>query len=121
MGGEKGNQEHWYEAMARLFTPEQPKLGLGAFASDFLQAEPLNKGRRCIEQRPIQTSTQLNDDLDRPGIGQVYRLERCFRCPGADQTGWISQCGPSSTMVGRTCGPGLQPADLLNFTTLRKP
>jgi predicted transposase YbfD/YdcC len=74
----KENQERLYQDIERLFTPDKPKPGLGKITTDFQLAEQVNKGHGRIEKRCIQTSAMLNDYLDWPGVGQVYRLERCF-------------------------------------------
>jgi predicted transposase YbfD/YdcC len=74
----KENQERLYQDIERLFTPDQPKPGFGKITTDFLQAETVNKGHGRIEKRCIQTSAMLNDYVDWPGLGQVYRLERSF-------------------------------------------
>lgn len=40
------------------------------------QATTLDKGHGRREQRTIETTTWLNDYLDWPGVGQVFRLTR---------------------------------------------
>lgn len=74
----KENQERLYPDIERLFTPDKPKPGFGKITTDFRQAETVNKGHGRIEKRQIQTSAMLNDYVDWPGLGQVYRLERRF-------------------------------------------
>jgi len=74
----KENQERLYQDIERLFAPDKPKPGFGKIANDFLSAEKVNCGHGRIEKRCIQTSAMLNDYVDWPGIGQVYRLERTF-------------------------------------------
>ncbi len=74
----KENQERLYRDIERLFAPDKPKPGFGRTTTDFLQAETVNKGHGRIEKRQIQTSAMLNDDLDWPGLKQVYRMERHF-------------------------------------------
>jgi predicted transposase YbfD/YdcC len=74
----KENQERLYQDIERLFIPTKPKPGFGTISTDFLQAETVNKGHGRIEKRQIQTSAMLNDYVNWPGLGQVYRLERCF-------------------------------------------
>lgn len=74
----KENQERLYQDIERLFASEKPKPGFGKISTDFLQAETVNKGHGRIEKRQIQTSAMLNDYVDWPGLGQVYRLERRF-------------------------------------------
>jgi len=74
----KENQERLYQDIERLFAPDTPKPGFGKISTDFLQAEMVNKGHGRMEKRQIQTSAMLNDYVDWPGLGQVYRLERRF-------------------------------------------
>jgi predicted transposase YbfD/YdcC len=74
----KENQERLYQAIQRLFAPDQPKPGFGKIETDFQVAKQVSYGHGRIEIRTIQTSEILNDYLDWPGVGQVYRLERKF-------------------------------------------
>lgn len=74
----KENQPKLYEDIQRLFAPDQPKPGFGKITTDFLSASKVNLGHGRLEKRSIQTSAMLNDYLDWPGLGQVYRLERKF-------------------------------------------
>ncbi|MFH1905885.1 MAG: ISAs1 family transposase, partial [Chloroflexota bacterium] len=61
-----------------MFASDQPKPGFGKIQTDFQCAQTVNCGHGRIEVRSIQTSEMLNDYLDWPGVGQVYRLERKF-------------------------------------------
>jgi len=74
----KENQAQMYQAIQCLFAPDQPKPGFGKIATDFQTAKQVSSGHGRIEIRTIQTSEMLNDYLDWPGLGQVYRLERKF-------------------------------------------
>jgi predicted transposase YbfD/YdcC len=74
----KENQERLYQDIERLFAPDKPKPGFGKIATDFQQAKTVNCGHGRIEKRIIQTSAMLNEYVDWPGLGQVYRLERTF-------------------------------------------
>lgn len=74
----KENQPRLYAAIQRLFAPDPPKPGFGAVQTDFLSAKTTNYGHGRLEKRTIQTSSLLNDYVDWPGVGQVYRLERHF-------------------------------------------
>ena len=67
-----------YEDIQRLFAPDQPKPGFGKIQTDFQVLTKINYGHGRLEKRTIQTSAMLNDYLDWPGLGQVYRLERKF-------------------------------------------
>jgi predicted transposase YbfD/YdcC len=75
----KDNQPQLYQAIERLFTPQTPRPGFGKTPDDFLTASTLNLGHGRIEKRTIQTSALLNEYLDWPSVGQVYRLERHFQ------------------------------------------
>lgn len=74
----KANQPQVYQDIERLFAPQQPIPGFGQIATDFQQARTINRGHGRLEVRTIQTSAMLNDYLDWPSVGQVYRLERKF-------------------------------------------
>lgn len=74
----KDNQERLRQDIQQLFTPDQPKPGFGQTKTDFETARQVSYGHGRIEIRSIQTSEMLNEYLDWPGIGQVYRLERQF-------------------------------------------
>jgi predicted transposase YbfD/YdcC len=62
----KDNQPSLHDAIRLIFQHRG--------APDFSEPPTLDHGR--IEQRAIWTSTDLNDDLDFPGIGQVFVIER---------------------------------------------
>lgn len=74
----KENQPRLYEDIQRLFASDNPKPGFGKVKTDFLSAHKTNYGHGRLEKRTIQTSAMLNDYLDWPEVGQVYRLEREF-------------------------------------------
>lgn len=74
----KTNQPRLHEDIQRLFAPDNPKPGFGKISTDFQSAVKVNYGHGRLERRTIQTSAMLNDYLDWPGVGQVYRLERKF-------------------------------------------
>jgi len=74
----KNNQQRLHDDIRHLFEPEQPKPGFGKLQTDFETARQVNYGHGRIEIRTIQTSEMLNEYLDWPGVGQVYRLERQF-------------------------------------------
>lgn len=74
----KANQPQVYQDIERLFAPQQPLPGFGQIATDFQTVKTTNRGHGRLEVRTIQTSEMLNDYLDWPNVGQVYRLERKF-------------------------------------------
>jgi predicted transposase YbfD/YdcC len=72
----KDNQPNTREAIERLFAPERPRPGFGCPAMDFLSAKTTEKQAGRIEERTLTTSSLLNDYLDWPHLGQVFKLER---------------------------------------------
>jgi predicted transposase YbfD/YdcC len=74
----KENQLHLYQAIQHLFAPDTPKPGFGKIAIDFQTSKQVSYAHGRIEIRTLQTSEMLNDYVDWPGLGQVYRLERKF-------------------------------------------
>ena len=75
----KENQPRLYQAIEALFAPQTPLPGFGKIPDDFLTAQTVNLGHGRIEKRTLQTSALLNEYLDWPHVGQVYRLERHFQ------------------------------------------
>jgi predicted transposase YbfD/YdcC len=74
----KANQPQLSQAIERLFAPQAPLPGCGQIATDFQMAKTTNRGHGPLEVRTIQTSEMLNDYLEWPSVGQVYRRERKF-------------------------------------------
>lgn len=74
----KANQPQTCQAIEHLFAPQQPIPGFGQIATDFQTAQTTNRSHGRLEVRTIQTSEMLNDYLDWPSVGQVYRLQRKF-------------------------------------------
>jgi predicted transposase YbfD/YdcC len=74
----KENQSRLCQNIQQLFTPEHPKPGFGKITTDFSAATQVSKGHGRLEIRTIPTSEMLNNYVDWPGLGQVYRLERQF-------------------------------------------
>jgi len=72
----KDNQANTREAIERLFAPEQPRPGFGCPPMDFRSAKTTEKQAGRIEERTLTTSSLLNDYLDWPFLGQVFKLER---------------------------------------------
>ena len=75
----KGNQARTLWAIQKLFVHEACNLKNGApLSKDIHTAETVNKGHGRREKRTIWTSTELNDYLKWPGVGQVFRIERAI-------------------------------------------
>jgi predicted transposase YbfD/YdcC len=73
----KGNQPRTAWAIEKLFAQEVWQLKQGMPLSQHCQrASAVQKGHGRVEKRTILVSSELNEYLDWPGIGQVFRLER---------------------------------------------
>jgi predicted transposase YbfD/YdcC len=76
----KDNQANTRKAIEQLFAPEQPRPGFGCPAMDFPGAKTTEKQAGRLEERTLTVSSLLNDYLDWPYLGQVFKLERRFTC-----------------------------------------
>lgn len=77
----KDNQPETRQAIELLFSPEQPPIpGSGRPPKDFRSAKTVEKQAGRLEERQITLSSWLNDYLDWPHLGQVFKLERRFTC-----------------------------------------
>ena len=74
----KDNQPNTRQAIEQLFAPQKPTPGHGCPPMDFRTAKTTNKSRGRLEERTITVSNLLNDYLDWPYLGQVFKLERRF-------------------------------------------
>lgn len=72
----KDNQANTRQAIEQLFAPEKSVPGLGCPAMDFESAQTTEKQAGRIETRQITVSSLLNDYLDWPYLGQVFKLVR---------------------------------------------
>lgn len=73
----KGNQARTEWAIQRLFMPEICNLKQGArLSKNCRMVSEALKGHGRIEKRTILVSADLNECLDWPSVGQVFRLER---------------------------------------------
>jgi predicted transposase YbfD/YdcC len=74
----KDNQAKTRQAIEQLFAPEKPVAGLGCPPMDFQSSQTIEKQAGRVEERRITVSSLLNDYLDWPHLGQVFKLERRF-------------------------------------------
>lgn len=74
----KDNQANTRQAIEQLFAPEKSLPGLGCPRMDFRSAKTVEKQAGRLEERTITVSSLLNDYLDWPHLGQVFKLERRF-------------------------------------------
>jgi predicted transposase YbfD/YdcC len=74
----KENQPATRQAVEQLFAPAPPIPGWNNPPTDFRTARTTNKAHGRLEERTLTASSLLNDYLDWPGLGQVFKLERRF-------------------------------------------
>jgi predicted transposase YbfD/YdcC len=74
----KDNQANTRKAIEQLFAPEKSVPGLGCPPMDFQSDQTVEKQAGRVEERRITVSSLLNDYLDWPYLGQVFKLERRF-------------------------------------------
>jgi predicted transposase YbfD/YdcC len=74
----KDNQPLTRQAVEQLFAPAPAIPGWRQPPTDFQTARTANKAHGRLEERSLTTSSLLNDYLDWPGLGQVFKLERRF-------------------------------------------
>jgi predicted transposase YbfD/YdcC len=73
----KENQRQLHQDLHDWFDLKVDLLpGMGCPPKDFQSATAVTKGHGRIETRTLTTSSQLNDFLDWPFLGQVFKLER---------------------------------------------
>jgi predicted transposase YbfD/YdcC len=72
----KDNHPTMRRAIADLFMPTRITPGHGAVRLPETTTQTLSSGHGRIEQRYLTVSSQLNDYLDWPHLGQVFRLQR---------------------------------------------
>lgn len=93
----KDNQPATRQAIELIFSPEPPPIpGSGCPPKDFRCAKTIDKQAGRLEERKITTSSLLNDYLDWPYLGQVFRLERRFTCLATGEVSCEVQYGLTS-------------------------
>jgi predicted transposase YbfD/YdcC len=74
----KDNQPATRQAVEQLFAPAPPAPGWNNPPTDFRTAHTTSKAHGRLEERTLTASSLLNDYLDWPALGQVFKLERRF-------------------------------------------
>ena len=72
----KGNQANLLQSMADVFVPAPVTAGHSRHLLPETDVETITAGHGRIEYRYLTLSSQLNDYLDWPHVGQVFRLQR---------------------------------------------
>jgi predicted transposase YbfD/YdcC len=76
----KANQAKLQETIAQVFMPPPMSAGHSWTPLPEGQAQTVSAGHGRIESRYLTVSSQLNDYLDWPHLGQVFRLQRVTHC-----------------------------------------
>lgn len=92
----KDNQANTRQAIEQLFAPEKPVPGLGCPPMDFQSAQTVEKQAGRVEERRITVSSLLNEYLDWPYLGQVFKIERRFTIPATGEVETEIQYGLTS-------------------------
>jgi predicted transposase YbfD/YdcC len=95
----KDNQPKTREAIELLFAPEKAIPGVGNPAMDFQSATTTEKQAGRIEERTITVSSMVNDYLDWPYLGQVFKLERRFTYQATGKVEYEVQYGLTNLQV----------------------
>jgi hypothetical protein len=75
----KDNQPILHNVIAELFVPASVSAGHNVIRLPEEQAQTVTTGHGRIEYRYLTVSSQLNDYLDWPHLGQVFRLQRVIQ------------------------------------------
>lgn len=74
----KNNQPATRHAVEQLFAPAPVIPGWNNPPTDFQTAQTTSKAHGRVEERTLTASRLLNEYVDWPGLGQVFKLERRF-------------------------------------------
>jgi len=95
----KDNQANTRQAIEQLFAPEKSIPGLGCPPMDFRSDQTVEKQAGRLEERRLTASSLLNDYLDWPFLGQVFKLERRFTSLATGEVETKVQYGLTSLTV----------------------
>jgi predicted transposase YbfD/YdcC len=100
----KENQSTLRRAIAEIFMPPSVLPGHGRVQFPEATAQTLNGRHGRIEQRYLTVSSQLNEYLDWPHLGQVFRLQRVVHYPKTHQLTYQVVFGVTS-LTAEACSP----------------
>ena len=100
----KANQGQLLEAIAHLFMPPPVSAGHQAIPLPEVYAQTVSSGHGRIEHRYLTVSGQLNDYLDWPHLGQVFRLQRVVQRQNTGKLTYQVLFGVTSLSV-ESCPP----------------
>jgi len=100
----KDNHPTMRQAIAELFMPATVSPGHRQVRLPETHAHTINHGHGRTEYRYLTASSQLNDYLDWPHLGQVFRLQRVVRHHHNDKITYEVLFGVTS-LTAETCSP----------------
>ncbi len=100
----KDNQPTLRRAIAQVFVPAPVTPGHSAVRLPETTAQTLNSGHGRIEHRYLTVSSQLNEYLDWPHLGQVFRLQRVVRHTNTGKLTYQVVFGVTS-LTAEACSP----------------
>ncbi len=100
----KGNQAKLQEAIAEVFVPVPTMAGLSSGCLNHSHAHTFSIGHGRIEYRYLTVTSQLNDYLDWPHLGQVFRLQRVVQQQKTGKLSYLVVFGVTS-LSEANCSP----------------
>lgn len=100
----KGNQAKLLQAIAEVFVPAPVTAGHSRHILPETYAETVTSGHGRLEYRYLTLSSQLNDYLDWPHLGQVFRLQRVVHHQKTGKLTYQVVFGITS-LSAETCSP----------------
>ncbi len=100
----KGNQAKLQQAIAEVFVPVPTTAGVSSGCLNHSHALTVNTGHGRIEHRYLTVNSQLNDYLDWPDLGQVFRLQRVVQRQKTGKISYQVVFGITSLSI-RNCPP----------------
>jgi predicted transposase YbfD/YdcC len=100
----KDNQPALFQAIAELFMPPPVSVGHSVVQLPEDYAQTVSSGHGRIECRYLTVSAQLNDYLDWPHLGQVFRLQRVVQRKKNNKITYEVMFGITS-LTAEVCSP----------------
>lgn len=100
----KGNQPDLRQAIADVFMPPTVSAGHAVISLPVQEAHSLSAGHGRMEYRYLTVSSQLNDYLTWPHVGQVFRLQRVRQSKKSGKLSYEVVFGVTS-LTAEACPP----------------
>jgi predicted transposase YbfD/YdcC len=100
----KGNQAELLQAIADLFMPPAVSPGHSVISLPTQHTQTITTGHGRLEYRYLTVSSQLNDYLRWPHVGQVFRLQRVVQSKKTGKLSYSVVFGITS-LTAEVCSP----------------